>query len=318
MSITPEVSVVVPLLNEEESLSLLAARIDEALAGKFSYEIIFVDDGSTDSSWQVITGLAAADGRVAGVRLRRNYGKSTALDQAFRRVKGRVVITMDADLQDDPFEIPGLVAMIDSGYDLVSGWKKVRHDPISKTIPSRFFNLTTSLATGIKLHDFNCGLKAYRREVVERLELYGEMHRYIPLLAYWDGYRRIGEKVVKHHPRKFGESKFGLSRFINGFLDLITLLFINRYLQRPMHFFGTAGVLCLSAGAVITTYLAVMRLFFEQYLTNRPMLLFGILFIVLGVQFFTIGLFGEMLYRNKNDEGREQVNVREVISRSSQ
>lgn len=309
----PDVSVVVPLLNENESLAELTGKIDSALNGLLSYEIIFVDDGSTDSSWQVISELSAKYHHVGGIRLRRNYGKSTALDKAFRRVKGRVIVTLDADLQDDPFEIPALVEMIDGGYDLVSGWKKIRHDPLSKTIPSRFFNFITSLVTGIKLHDFNCGLKAYRREVVERLELYGEMHRYIPLLAFWDGYKKIGEKVVKHHPRKFGESKFGLSRFINGFLDLITLIFINRYLQKPMHFFGTVGVLCLIIGGVITTYLAVMRLFYDQYLTNRPILLFGILFIVLGVQFFTIGLFGEMLYKNKNGQTSEEVNISEEL-----
>jgi glycosyltransferase involved in cell wall biosynthesis len=309
----PDVSVVVPLLNEDESLTELTGRIGQALDGKLGYEIIFVDDGSTDSSWEVITGLAAANERIAGIRLRRNYGKSTALDQAFRRVKGRVVVTMDADLQDDPFEIPALVGMIDSGFDLVSGWKKVRHDPVSKTIPSRFFNFITSLVTGIRLHDFNCGLKAYRREVVERLELYGEMHRYIPLLAYWDGYKKIGEKVVQHHPRKFGESKFGLSRFINGFLDLVTLIFINRYLQKPMHFFGTLGVVSLIAGGIITAYLTVMRLFYDQYLTNRPMLLFGILFLVLGVQFFTIGLFGEMLYKHRNNGDNEKVNINDEI-----
>lgn len=314
----PDVSIVVPLFNEDESLTELTRRIGEALNGIFSYEIIFADDGSTDTSWDVITGLAAADERIGGVRLRRNYGKSTALDQAFRRVRGRVVVTMDADLQDDPFEVPELVGMIDSGYDLVSGWKKIRHDPVSKTIPSRFFNFTTSLVTGIKLHDFNCGLKAYRREVVERLELYGEMHRYIPLLAYWDGYKKIGEKVVKHHPRKYGESKFGLSRFINGFLDLITLIFINRYLQKPMHFFGTLGVLSLVAGGIITAYLAVMRLFYDQYLTNRPMLLFGILFLVLGVQFFTIGLFGEMLYKHKNSGDHQKVNLSGEISTGQQ
>jgi glycosyltransferase involved in cell wall biosynthesis len=309
----PDVSVVVPLLNEDESLTELTGRIGQALDGKLGYEIIFVDDGSTDSSWEVITGLAAANERIAGIRLRRNYGKSTALDQAFRRVKGRVVVTMDADLQDDPFEIPALVGLIDSGFDLVSGWKKVRHDPVSKTIPSRFFNFITSLVTGIRLHDFNCGLKAYRREVVERLELYGEMHRYIPLLAYWDGYKKIGEKVVQHHPRKFGESKFGLSRFINGFLDLVTLIFINRYLQKPMHFFGTLGVVSLIAGGIITAYLTVMRLFYDQYLTNRPMLLFGILFLVLGVQFFTIGLFGEMLYKHRNNGDNEKVNINDEI-----
>ncbi len=306
-----KVSVIVPLLNEEESLIELYQAIEDALTSDYSFEVIFVDDGSTDNSWDVIQKLANEHKQVRGIQFRRNYGKSNALDKAFKIAEGEFVVTIDADLQDDPAEIPGMIEMIKNGADLVSGWKQKRRDPITKTIPSRFFNKITSIVTGIKLHDFNCGLKAYRKEVVDRLDLYGEMHRYIPLLAYWDGYRNIQEKKVKHHPRKYGKSKFGLSRFINGFLDLLTLMFIHFYLQRPMHFFGTLGSGFLIAGGGITLYLVIMRIFFNQFLAGRPLLLFGILLILLGIQFFTIGLFGEMISRNRKDEKR--INIRGTI-----
>ncbi len=306
-----KVSVIVPLLNEEESLIELYQAIEDALTSDYSFEVIFVDDGSTDNSWDVIQKLANEHKQVRGIQFRRNYGKSNALDKAFKIAEGEFVVTIDADLQDDPAEIPGMIEMIKNGADLVSGWKQKRKDPITKTIPSRFFNKITSIVTGIKLHDFNCGLKAYRKEVVDRLDLYGEMHRYIPLLAYWDGYRNIQEKKVKHHPRKYGKSKFGLSRFINGFLDLLTLMFIHFYLQRPMHFFGTLGSGFLIAGGGITLYLVIMRIFFNQFLAGRPLLLFGILLILLGIQFFTIGLFGEMISRNRKDEKR--INIRGTI-----
>ncbi len=307
---SPYASVVVPLLNESESLAELYSQLEEALNGRYSWEIVFVDDGSTDNSWEVIQQLQAQHGNVKGVRFRRNYGKSTALQHGFQESEGKVVVTMDADLQDDPFEVPGLIDMlIEKDLDLLSGWKKKRYDPLSKTIPSRFFNFITSKVTKIKLHDFNCGLKAYKREVVERLDLYGEMHRYIPLLAYWDGFRKIDEKPVQHHPRKYGDSKFGLSRFINGFLDLLTLIFVNFYQQKPMHFFGTAGSAFLVVGGGITLYLAFMRIFFDQYLAGRPLLLFGILLLLVGLQFFMIGLFGEMVYRYRRDN--HSVNVRE-------
>lgn len=309
-----DISVVVPLLNEAESLQELYRTIREALQDTYSFEVIFVDDGSKDDSWNVISELKEQYSEtVKAIQFRRNYGKSQALQKGFELAAGRYVVTMDADLQDDPNEIPGMVAMLKEGKDLVSGWKKTRKDPIGKTIPSRFFNFVTRFTTGIKLHDFNCGLKAYKKEVVENITLYGELHRYIPYLAWQQGYVNIGEKVVTHHPRKYGTSKFGLSRFIKGFLDLITLLFLSHYLQRPMHFFGTAGSLFLGAGTVITAYLVVMRLFFDQYLSNRPLLLFGILLMVLGVQFFSIGFLGELINKNKVDRGEDNINVKDVM-----
>jgi glycosyltransferase involved in cell wall biosynthesis len=310
--INPEVSVVVPLLNEDESLRELSQQIDRALSPRFSYEVIFVDDGSTDSSWKVIQELAATDPRIRGIRFRRNYGKSSALQKGFDQIRGKYIATMDADLQDDPAEIPLMIDQMKSeDLDLVSGWKKVRHDPLSKTIPSRFFNKVTSLISGIKIHDFNCGLKVYRREVIDALVIYGEMHRYIPVLAKWEGFEGIGEKIVQHHPRKYGKTKFGLSRFLNGFLDLVTLLFIHVYFQRPMHFFGSIGVGFIALGSAITGYLVFMRVFFEQYLSNRPLLLFGILLLVLGLQFFSVGFLGEMM--NKARAKERNVNIREII-----
>lgn len=302
----------VPLLNEEESLRELAHQIRAAVEPRFSYEVIFVDDGSSDKSWLVIAELASQDSRICGIRFRRNYGKSSALQKGFERARGQYIATMDADLQDDPKEVPLMIDQLNQqGLDLVSGWKKVRHDPISKTIPSRFFNKVTSMISGIDIHDFNCGLKVYRREVIDSLIIYGEMHRYIPVLAKWEGFSRVGEKVVQHHARKYGKTKFGLSRFLNGFLDLITLLFIHVYFQRPMHFFGSVGVGFLAAGTVITGYLVVMRIFFEQYLSNRPLLLFGILLLVLGLQFFSVGFLGEMM--NKARAKERNVNIREMI-----
>lgn len=233
-----ELSVIVPLYNEEQSLAELFKQVDEALSPALSFELIYVDDGSSDASWQAIQHICKKEARARGVRLQRNYGKSSALQAGFEESRGEYVATMDADLQDDPFEIPRMLQQLkEQQLDLVSGWKKKRHDPLSKTLPSRFFNKVTSLFTGIDLNDFNCGLKVYRREVVDHIHLYGELHRYIPFLAKLEGFNRIGEKAVKHHPRKYGKTKFGISRFMHGFLDLLTLLFVNRYLQRPMHFF---------------------------------------------------------------------------------
>lgn len=306
-----DLSIVIPLFNEAASLKELTQKIKEAVSGKYSYEIIFVDDGSTDDSWKVVTELAGAESGIHGIRFRRNYGKSTALQKGFEATKGAYIITMDADLQDDPFEIPEMIGMLKDGKDLVSGWKKRRHDPVTKTIPSRFFNLGTSWVTGIKLHDFNCGLKAYRREVIENIFLYGEMHRFVPLLANWEGFRNIGEKVVKHHPRKYGHTKFGISRGIKGFLDLISLMFINSYVQRPMHFFGSIGMVSLLIGGGITVYLTIMRLFFNEFLSNRPLFLFGIMLLLLGVQFFSIGFIGELIIKHKAEE--KKVNIRETI-----
>lgn len=302
------ISVVVPLLNEEDSLGELYQGIIQHVPTGFDVEIWFIDDGSTDKSWDVIQSLATSDPRVHGVRFRRNYGKSAALQAGFERVRGEFIVTMDADLQDDPSEIPGLVAKLQDGLDLVSGWKKVRYDPVTKTVPSRFFNAVTRWVSGIPLHDFNCGLKAYRYEVVKDVYVYGEMHRYVPLLAYWQGYRHIGEQIVAHHPRKHGKTKFGLSRFINGFLDLISIVFINKYLQRPMHFFGGVGTLLMIIGTIITGYLIVARVMFNEFLSGRPLFILAIFIVVLGVQFFTTGLLAEMITRNRSKN--RELNIR--------
>lgn len=306
---TSLISIVIPLLNEEDSLQELYERIIGNIPAGFEVEIWFIDDGSTDRSWAVIASLAAKDAHVHGVRFRRNYGKSAALQAGFERIKGQYVITMDADLQDDPAEIPALITTLSEGYDLVSGWKKMRYDPITKTIPSKFFNAVTSWVSGIKLHDFNCGLKAYRYEVVKDVHVYGEMHRYVPLLAHWQGYRAIGEQVVTHHPRKHGKTKFGLNRFINGFLDLISIVFIHKYLQRPMHFFGGLGTLFIVTGSAITAWLVVARLFFDQYLSDRPLFILAIFLVVLGVQFFSTGLLAELTNRTRLRS--KELNIRE-------
>ncbi len=290
-----DISIVVPLFNEEESLPELEKAIESSLKEKYSYEIIFVDDGSTDESWRVIKSLGEKGNYIRGISFRNNQGKSVALQAGFEAASGKYVVTMDADLQDDPDEVPEMIQMLEEGHDLVSGWKKERFDPISKTIPSKFFNFVTRRATGIKLHDFNCGLKAYKSEVVKSIYLYGELHRYVPMLAKKEGFTAITEKVVKHHPRKYGSTKFGLSRFINGFLDLTTILFVQRYLQKPMHFFGSIGILLLLVGGAINIYMAVLRLFFDMGIGNRPLLFLGILLMVLGVQFFSTGFLGELL-----------------------
>ncbi|GAB4430849.1 MAG: glycosyltransferase family 2 protein [Bacteroidia bacterium] len=295
-----ELSLVVPLLNEEESLPELVAWIDRVAAG-LAHEIILVDDGSRDRSWEVITALAGQYAQVRGIRFQRNYGKSAALQVGFEAARGRVVITMDADLQDSPDEIPELYHMIVAeGYDLVSGWKKKRYDPLAKTIPSKFFNFITSLVSGIhNLHDFNCGLKAYRREVVKSIEVYGEMHRYIPVMARWAGFDKIGEKVVEHRARKYGKSKFGLNRFINGFLDLITIVLTEKYLKKPMHFFGTWGVFFSFLGAANLLYLAYIRLVLGIWISHRiPALIFGAVMLIAGIVLFSTGLLAELIGRN--------------------
>ena len=294
---TLEISIVVPLYNEEESLSELVDQIKKSLPYR-SFELIFVDDGSNDSSWDVIERLVEVNSEVKGISLGVNQGKSYALQAGFNEVKGQYIVTMDADLQDDPAEIEQMICSLESGYDLVSGWKKKRFDPISKTIPSKFFNWVTRRAAGIHLHDFNCGLKAYRAEVVAHIQLYGELHRYIPLLAKRAGFGKIKEQIVQHRARKYGRTKFGLSRFINGFLDLITILFVQKYLQKPMHFFGTIGVLLISIGSLINIYLAGIRIFYNAGIGNRPLLFLGILLMVLGVQFLSTGFLGELINKN--------------------
>lgn len=308
---TIDVSLVIPVYNEEESLPELENVIERALTGKYSYEILFIDDGSTDTSWDQIKKLSSEKKYIHGIALSHNYGKSVALQAGFEAAKGAYVVTMDADLQDDPNEIPEMVTLLEQGYDLVSGWKKERHDPISKTIPSKFFNFVTRKVANIELHDFNCGLKAYRAEVVKHIYLYGELHRYIPMLAKREGFSRITEKVVKHHPRKYGKTKFGLSRFMNGFLDLITISFVQKYLQKPMHFFGTIGVLLLIIGSIINIYMAVLKIFYGAGIGNRPLLFLGILLMVFGVQLFSTGLLGELI--NKNHVEKQKPRIRELI-----
>lgn len=295
-SATPRLSIVIPVLDEEGSIPELVDRIRSVCDGAgFSFEVLLIDDGSTDETWDVIMEMHQRDARIAGLRFRRNYGKSAALAVGFERARGRYVITMDGDLQDDPAEIPGLIALLETGYDLVSGWKKKRKDPLSKTVPSRFFNLVTRRIAGIPLHDFNCGLKAYRREVVKSVKVYGELHRYIPLLAKWEGFDRITEKEVQHHPRRHGQTKFGLERFLRGFLDLLSVTFMTRFASRPMHFFGMVGTLAFLGGFVISLWISIDKLFFGHPIGDRPLLLLGVALILVGVQMFTTGLIGQMI-----------------------
>jgi glycosyltransferase involved in cell wall biosynthesis len=307
-----DISVIVPLYNEEESLRELHRELREAL-GRMGrrYEMIFVDDGSTDNSYGVLRDLKRMDHKhVRIVRFRRNYGKSAALSVGFEKAAGRSVITLDADLQDDPAEIPNLLKKMSEGYDLVSGWKRIRRDPISKTIPSRFFNFVTGVMTGIRIHDFNCGLKAYRREVVKSVKVYGELHRYVPVLAHWEGFR-IGEIPVQHRKRKYGKTKFGVTRFWRGFLDLLTVLFTTRYFRKPLHLFGFWGLLAAVAGSVIVGYLVVLWFLGQISLSNRPLFLGGIMLIIVGIQFISIGLLGEMISKTKQTD--DQYSIREYI-----
>lgn len=305
-----DISVVIPLFNEEESLKELHDWIVRVMdVNHFTYEILFIDDGSRDRSWSVIRELAASNTSVRGIRFRRNYGKSAALNSGFNACTGEVVVTMDADLQDSPDEIPELYRMIKEGGDLVSGWKKKRHDPISKTLPTKLFNWATRRMSGIKnLHDFNCGLKAYRSEVVKNIEVYGEMHRYLPVIAKWAGFNRISEKVVEHRARKYGQTKFGWERFINGFLDLLTIIFISRFGKKPMHLFGLWGTLCFLIGFGVALKLAIDKYVFHVYnMTDRPLFYFGLLAMILGTQLFVAGFLGELIARNSPDRNSYQV-----------
>ena len=293
-----DISVIIPSLNEEESLPELCAWIERVMkANRFSYEIIIIDDGSTDNSWTVIEALHASNPAIKGMRFQRNYGKSAALNEGFTASGGNVVITMDADMQDSPDEIPSLREMIvTEGYDLVSGWKQKRHDPIGKTIPSRFFNWFTAKITRIPLHDFNCGLKAYKSTVVKHIEVYGEMHRYIPVIAKWSGYKKIGEKVVQHYARRYGVSKFGLERFVNGFLDLASIMFVSKYGKKPMHFFGLVGTISFLLGFVISIYLIISRLADPHIgLSNRPPFYLALTAMIIGTQLFMAGFLGELI-----------------------
>ncbi|MCY1518398.1 Dodecaprenyl-phosphate galacturonate synthase [compost metagenome] len=301
-----DISVVVPLYNEEESLPELMAWIDQVmLANSFSYEVVFVDDGSTDTSWEVITALKSSFAAVKGIKFRRNYGKSAALNVAFEVAQGDVVITMDADLQDSPDEIPELFRRIkEEKYDIVSGWKKKRYDPITKTVPTKLFNAATRKMSGIKLNDFNCGLKAYRSDVVKSIEVYGEMHRYIPVIAKWAGFTRIGEQVVEHRARKYGTTKFGFSRFINGFLDLLSIFFVGKFGKRPMHFFGSLGVVSFLLGTIMALWLIGVKLYHlamaspYREVTDQPLFYIALVAIIVGSQMFLAGFIGELLTRN--------------------
>ncbi|MCY7421485.1 MAG: glycosyltransferase family 2 protein [Chitinophagaceae bacterium] len=299
-----DVSIVVPLYNEEESLPELCAWIEKVVTDNLlTYEVILVDDGSTDDSWTKVEELSNANPNIKGIRFRRNYGKSAALNEGFKAAQGEVVITMDADMQDSPDEIPGLRNMvINEKYDLVSGWKKKRFDPITKTIPTKFFNSVTSWSSGIKLHDFNCGLKAYRKKVIKSIEVYGEMHRYIPVIAKWAGFRKIGEKVVEHRARKYGTTKFGWERFINGFLDLTTITFVSKFGKRPMHFFGLFGTLCFLIGLGMSIYLIISKFVSVEFgLTNKPGFYIALTAMIIGMQLFLAGFIAELIARNSSE-----------------
>jgi glycosyltransferase involved in cell wall biosynthesis len=295
-------SIVIPVYDESESLPELLVWIDRVLSdhGINPAEVILVDDGSSDDSWKVISNLKKSYPFIKGIRFRRNYGKSAALQKGFEAAQGEVVITMDADLQDSPEEIPALMKMIrDDNFDLISGWKKNRKDPIGKRWPSKFFNAVTRRASGIKLHDFNCGLKAYKNDVVKNIEVYGEMHRYIPVIAKWAGFSRIGEKVVQHQARKFGRTKFGLERMLNGFLDIMSIMFVGKFGKRPMHFFGTLGILFFLAGFGILAYLSLLKYVKDIVrISDRPVFFFGILILIIGAQLFLTGFLAELISRN--------------------
>lgn len=307
-------SIIIPLYNEEDSLPELSLQLESELKKlqnlNNNYEIIFVDDGSTDNSFNVIKKIKQRNRNIKAVRFRRNYGKSAALSVGFDLARGKVIATMDADLQDDPAEFKSMINKLNQGYDMVSGWKKKRYDPITKTVPSRLFNFVTSLVSGVKLHDFNCGIKVYKREVVKSLQVYGEMHRYLPALAHWDGFK-VTEVPVKHHPRRYGKSKFGFSRLIKGYLDLLTFVFTTRYLKRPLHFFGTIGSIFALSGFALDLYLSIEWFMGKTYLTNRPSVLLGLALIFVGVQLISIGLIGELIA--KNSLNKKNYHIKERI-----
>ncbi len=299
-----DISVIVPSLNESESLPELEEWIRRVMSeNNYSYEIIIIDDGSTDNSWDVIQQLHQNNSSVKGIKFQRNYGKSAALNEGFKAAQGDVVITMDADLQDSPDEIPELRRMVlADDYDIVSGWKKKRYDnKLTKNLPSKFFNAATRKVSGIYLHDFNCGLKAYKKKVVKSIEVYGEMHRYIPLIAKWSGFKKFGEKVVEHRKRKYGITKFGWDRFINGFLDLASIVFVGKFRKNPMHFFGLWGTLCFLIGFIIFIYLSISKFFFDVTgLTQRPLFFVALMLMVIGTQLFLAGFIGELITRNSS------------------
>ncbi len=306
-----DLSIVVPLYNEEESLPELVAWIKRVLTDKYTYEIIMVDDGSSDSSWKVINDLAKENSEIKAIKFRRNYGKSAALFKGFEKAQGNVIITMDADLQDSPEEIPELFRLItEEKFDVISGWKKKRYDPFIKRFTSKFYNWTARRVTKIHLHDFNCGLKAYKKQVVKSIEVYGEMHRYIPVLAKRAGFRKIGEKVVQHQERKYGVTKFGLERFVNGFLDLMSITFMTKFGRRPMHFFGVFGTLMFFIGGGVAFWLLIEKIYYSyknipvRDVTSQPLFYLALLAVVIGVQLFLAGFIGELVTRNSTDRNK--------------
>ena len=308
-----DISIVIPLYNEVESLQPLVEWITRILRGQFDYEIIMIDDGSSDGSWETLGELSKVYPEIRALSFRRNYGKSAALYAGFKMSEGDVVITMDADLQDSPDEIPELYRMItEDDYDLVSGWKKKRHDPIGKTLPSKLFNRTVRMVSGIKLHDFNCGLKAYKQVVVKNIEVYGEMHRYIPLLAKWSGFTNVGEKVVQHYPRQYGKTKFGLERLVNGFLDVLSIMFVGKFGKRPMHLFGTFGLLFSIVGFGMLLYLTIQKVIQSiPRISDRPLFFFGILLLIVGSQLFLTGFLAELIVRTSS--GRNHYRIKDRI-----
>ncbi|MEI7595122.1 MAG: glycosyltransferase family 2 protein [Bacteroidota bacterium] len=308
-----DISVVIPLYNEEESLPELVEWIARVMKDNmFSYEIIMIDDGSSDGSWREIECLSKSYDNLKGLKFRRNYGKSAALNVGFEHAQGNVVITMDSDLQDSPDEIPALFEMITKqGFDIVSGYKEKRYDPITKTLPTKLFNWATRKMSGIQLRDFNCGLKAYKLDVVKNIEVYGEMHRYIPVISKWAGFKKIGEKVVEHRARKYGTTKFGLERFVNGFLDLISISFVGKFGKKPMHLFGSLGTLLFMFGFFVAIYLAYGKIVLDEYhMTERPLFYLGLLAMVLGTQLFLAGFLAEMIARNSHDRNKYHVETK--------
>lgn len=310
-----DISIVIPLFNEAESLPELHDWIVRVMtANNYSYEVVFVDDGSTDDSWRIVEDIQAKDSNIKGIKFRRNYGKSAGLNMGFAAAEGTVVFTMDADLQDSPEELPGMYKMItEEGFDLISGWKKKRFDPLTKTIPTKLFNWATRKMTGIYLNDFNCGLKAYRYEVIKNIEVYGEMHRYIPAIAKWAGFTKIGEKVVQHQERKYGVTKFGLERFINGFLDLLSITFVGKFGKKPMHLFGLIGTLMFAIGFLIAAYIGVEKIYYVsmgikvRLITDIPQFYIALIAMIMGVQLFLAGFLAEMVSRNSPNRNNYKV-----------
>jgi hypothetical protein len=311
----PRLSVVVPAMNEAGNIPALHRAVTDVLeASGITFELILIDDGSTDDTWQAIEALTERDGRVIGLRHRRNFGKARGLASGFAAASGDLILTMDADLQDDPAEIPRFLAKLDEGFDLVSGWKQQRQDPVGKTLPSRLFNATVRVVSGVRLHDFNCGFKLYRADVVRSIRLYGELHRFTPVLAHAEGFR-VGELPVRHHPRRWGTSKYGWSRLIKGFLDLLTVTFLTQYRQRPMHVLGVPGVIALATGGLIGLWLTAEKVLSGAAIGNRPLLLLAVLLVLVGVQFFGLGLLGELLVHGEqgNHSAARTSPIREAV-----